>query len=337
MAAIDFPASPTDGQVFNAPNGVTYIYSSAYTAWQVQALSAGFVGDFVATGGGYAQSLSQVVVPFGTVVQGNASGYWNVSTGRYTPSKGRYFFGAVVGTQAPVGGNGTWTLNIRKNGAGIPSIAGSGSGAASFSIPISVGAVIDANGTDYFEIGATQGVAGMNAQGGFVYAFPISPNVAMATAGANAFNVRATATDTISGPNNIPLFRSGPAGPVKDYDPDGVWDLTNARFTAPNAGRYTFKVATYFSVNAAGQCGLVIRHMNASNAIIREYETGHNVDNNAYGAGMHLEAEFQMAAGERVQFIATAAPTVANLLPTAGNIGGVSGGSLTFASGHRIN
>ncbi len=33
MAAIDFPASPVDGQVFNAPNGVTYQWNATMTAW----------------------------------------------------------------------------------------------------------------------------------------------------------------------------------------------------------------------------------------------------------------------------------------------------------------
>jgi len=33
MAAIDFPASPTDGQLFSAPNGVIYQWSAVFTAW----------------------------------------------------------------------------------------------------------------------------------------------------------------------------------------------------------------------------------------------------------------------------------------------------------------
>ena len=33
--ALDFPASPSQGQVFNAPNGATYQYQSP--VWQLQA------------------------------------------------------------------------------------------------------------------------------------------------------------------------------------------------------------------------------------------------------------------------------------------------------------
>ena len=33
MAAIDFPPSPTDGQLFSAPNGVIYQWSAPFTAW----------------------------------------------------------------------------------------------------------------------------------------------------------------------------------------------------------------------------------------------------------------------------------------------------------------
>ena len=36
MAAIDFPASPSDGQTFNAPNGVTYVYKAAQSLWYAQ-------------------------------------------------------------------------------------------------------------------------------------------------------------------------------------------------------------------------------------------------------------------------------------------------------------
>ena len=34
---IDFPASPTDGQLFSAPNGVVYKWSATYSSWLAQA------------------------------------------------------------------------------------------------------------------------------------------------------------------------------------------------------------------------------------------------------------------------------------------------------------
>src|SRR5262245_17167679 len=34
--ALDFPASPTDGQQFNAPNGVMYVWNAAGGLWLAQ-------------------------------------------------------------------------------------------------------------------------------------------------------------------------------------------------------------------------------------------------------------------------------------------------------------
>ena len=38
---IDFPASPTNGQVFSATNGVVYVYSTAYSSWLAQNAPSG--------------------------------------------------------------------------------------------------------------------------------------------------------------------------------------------------------------------------------------------------------------------------------------------------------
>jgi hypothetical protein len=48
---IDFPASPTDGQVFNAPNGVAYQYSATYSSWLAQSAAPG-VGPYLPLVGG---------------------------------------------------------------------------------------------------------------------------------------------------------------------------------------------------------------------------------------------------------------------------------------------
>ncbi len=478
MATIDFPASPVNGQVFNAPNGVSYIWNAASTVWVTRPLLAGFVGDFVATGGAYAQSLSQVVVPFGTVIQGNVGGYWNTSLGRYTPPQGRYFIGATVGTQAPVGGNGTWTLALRKNGVTVPGVGTSSSGSAQFSIPITIGAVVDANGTDYFEIGATQGAAGMNAQGGFVFAFPIMPNIAMTqnsgdffatnfntavggqatvlfntiltgnsggwynpangrwtppagryyiwstvssgatgaasvvacylrkngsviisgsqvpgTAGwwgdpsvaavldmngtdwidiqasnsgaggtvgnlwswfgaypisgiqgpagpagpsgavGGAFNVRATANDTISGSNNINLFRSL-ASPVEDWDPDGAWDNSTGVYTALVTGRYHFAASLYAGPSAPVQTMIAIQHQQSNGTPIRTYGVAGTADGNVYGANKSITIDIQMNANERVIFLWAANGTATTA--ASGTIGGLAANSLVWACGNRM-
>lgn len=41
---IDFPASPTDGQVFSAPNGIVYTYSVANSAWLTSVVPGGVAG-----------------------------------------------------------------------------------------------------------------------------------------------------------------------------------------------------------------------------------------------------------------------------------------------------
>ena len=54
MAAIDFPTSPTTGQLFSAANGVTYQYNG--TLWLVQAGPGGGTGEVTANSGGYVMS-----------------------------------------------------------------------------------------------------------------------------------------------------------------------------------------------------------------------------------------------------------------------------------------
>ena len=168
---IDFPASPTIGQMFVAPNGVTYQWTG--TLWQTN--SAGGTGDVTAWNGSAVQSngTAQVITFAGATVVGNAGTPLNLATGRYTPPAGRYFIQCSMSTQAPSGGNGTWSLNVRKNGAILTGNTGSGS--ASFAIPITVGMDVDANGADYFDFVSVQQAAGMNSQGNAVFtAFPLT-------------------------------------------------------------------------------------------------------------------------------------------------------------------
>ena len=174
---IDFPASPTDGQVFSATNGVVYKWSATYTSWLAQnpAPPLGGTGDVTAYPGSAVQNngTPQVVTFSGGTVVGNAGAWLNLATGRYTPPAGRYFLQCSMSTQAPIGGNGTWSLNVRKNGATLT--GNSGSGSASFAIPITVGMDVDANGADYFDFVSVQQAAGMNSQGNATFtAFPLT-------------------------------------------------------------------------------------------------------------------------------------------------------------------
>ena len=55
--AINFPDTPANGQVFLAPTGVSYIYSSSTTSWQATDFgytgSTGFQGSVGAGGPGF--------------------------------------------------------------------------------------------------------------------------------------------------------------------------------------------------------------------------------------------------------------------------------------------
>jgi hypothetical protein len=481
MAAIDFPASPTNGQVFAAPNGVTYIYSSAYTAWQAQPMSAGFVGDFCAVStADISLTGAGLVLICPTVLAGNAGSWYNPANGRYTPPKGRYF---VSGSMSAFNGGGTGGSSIiylRKNGVQIANGYGTTTPASNQGMAV-VQYVVDANGTDYFELfgltGASQGLCRPTFQ-----AFPISPNAnmvqgtgdfhtafavtgftstlatlffpaamtgnaggwynpsngrytppagryfiystigaghnasatmitvtlrkngvpleyavqvpgtanwvgdpsvqgvfdangtdwfdvqascnngsninswcwfgafpisgikgpqgdpgAVGQAGANAFNIRATASDTINGPNYVSLFRTASA-PVIDYDPTGVLSVlaSNTFFTAPNAGRYHFEAYSYTVSNPAGQAMLAIQHQTSAGAVIRTYAAGENNDPNVYGATRHISLDLQMAAGERIYFLLAAQSGACNTA-VSGTIGGLTAQALTYAFGHRIN
>ena len=174
---IDFPASPTDGQIFSATNGVVYKWSATYSSWLAQnpAPPLGGTGAVQAVSGTFNPVLNtDALITFLTVASGNEGGWYSTATGRYTPPAGRYFIQCTNGVQAPSGGNGTWSLIPRKNGVRIPNEGATASGAASFAVPITVGCYVDANGSDYFDWVANTNATGMTAQGGVFTAFPLT-------------------------------------------------------------------------------------------------------------------------------------------------------------------
>ena len=149
---IDFPATPVDGQLFTAPsNGVTYRYSTTYASWLTQSGPGGGTGDFFATSPSIGNFSTTPVALIPTVIlTGNAAGVYSTVNGRYTPPAGRYsIFGSLVGRTASAG-----IFNILyKNGVAVPSVISSAyaSVAGGKGTP-SVSAIVDANGTDYFQL-----------------------------------------------------------------------------------------------------------------------------------------------------------------------------------------
>ena len=170
---IDFPNAPTVGQVFYASNGIGYRWDGTlWIAGPTMGPGYGPTGDFCATlgsvsGGGIAITL----IPT-TIVSGNAGIWYSVSTGQYRPPPGRYFlYGSLTVVYSP--GAMTVQLGLRKNGVLIASNTDT-TGAATYSSNPNVGLVIDANGTDVFDLfGGGIGAACTHSQTIFL-AYPIA-------------------------------------------------------------------------------------------------------------------------------------------------------------------
>jgi len=233
MAAIDFPASPTNNQVFVASNGVTYIWSSAYTAWQAQPLSAGYVGDFMATwtsGFGSWPAGTEFTMVFPTIFTGNAGGWYSTSNGRYTPPRGRYKVSAGYSCYSATAAIAT-QIKLRKNGADIlPGGIQDASTASNQNTEVHQELILDLNGTDYIEVRAwTSGVpSGVN--GAFFTAFPIAPNVNM-TQGTGDFYAT-TSNAGLTASYATVLFNT-----ILTGNASGAYASGTGRFTPP-AGRY---------------------------------------------------------------------------------------------------
>jgi hypothetical protein len=342
------PASPAANALWwHSEKGQLFIYYSDGSSLQwVPATPAASMaspgGDFMATNSAnIVVGAASIPLILNSVATGNAGGHYNATTGRYTPPPGRYLIHATVGEGGYASQQCITEIVLFKNGVQIAR-GGNIPGNANWFADSAVEVLIDANGTDYFDVTTSANVAGAAILAGCAkfLAFPVSgvkgPPGDIGAPVAN-FNVRATTTDTLSGPANMALFRAGAlSNPVKDHDPDNVWNLAANLFTAPSTGRYAFSVFTYLAVSTAGQAAVVIRHMTAANVLIREYEDGHNVDGTSYGANFSVSAEFQMSAGERVLFLVGGTAATTNILAVAGNIGGLAGGVLTYAYGRKV-
>jgi hypothetical protein len=172
MAAIDFPGSPTTGQLFAASNGVTYQWNG--TLWLVLAGPGGGTGDFSAYNSAVISlpaGTNVVLIP-NTVLSGNSGLWYNTTTGRYTPPAGRYSIMCSM-TAVPTSAASTMQITLRKNGVGVGGYGSAVSPQAGYQVDLFHNATVDANGTDYFDYIGNSGNIGQAAVTQFT-AFPLT-------------------------------------------------------------------------------------------------------------------------------------------------------------------
>ena len=262
---IDFPASPTDGQIFSATNGVVYKYSATYTSWLAQnpAPQVGGTGDFATAGTPALSTTPQAMIM--PVVNGNSGNWYNPANGRWTPPAGKYhLYGAVGGYWN--GGNLTTTASLRKNGVTI--LTNSDSGFTNAWGFCSVEANVDANGTDYFDLWASVNTAATGSQGYFG-AFPLTgitgPTGSAGPPGSGPANsdfcAIASTTVNLTGTAALVIVPS----PAIVGNAGGYYNATTGRYTPP-AGRYRISIAgsPYNSGGTAGSANLHLRKNGAT-------------------------------------------------------------------------
>jgi hypothetical protein len=175
---IDFPNSPSDGQTFLAPTGVQYRWVAASSLWlATSGTTPG--GDFCAYSSAppslVANTVTQAIL--NTIYSGNAGGWYNTSTGRYTPPAGRYLL--MAGFFATVPSASQLQTSLRKNGVNLAGASSNLLGVGGqvpnvnwYGDPQGT-AIVDASGTDYFDFTIYSGVATPVSSIWFM-AFPLS-------------------------------------------------------------------------------------------------------------------------------------------------------------------
>lgn len=175
---IDFPASPVAGQIFFASNGAVYQYNSTYTSWVQIASSVLNDATFYVEGAGalFAPSVVSTweTANPGTVRIGNVGGWYNTSTGVFTPPAGRYLLIAscsFMSSSSSMQGQLRW----RKNGAVILTNFDTVVHTPGTSLwgTVQNQIIVDANGTDTFDL-QVQSTVLMSQAWGYIGAYPLS-------------------------------------------------------------------------------------------------------------------------------------------------------------------
>jgi hypothetical protein len=274
MAALDFPNTPTDQQLFAAPNGITYQWQATPGVWIVYQGGVQ-TGDFCATGTSLG-TIGNFVVTGLSVLSGNLGSWYNPTTGRYTPPAGRYRIDAGF-YAAAAGGSTLIEVSIRKNGVILPGTQlGQTTPGANLVSTAQAAVAVDANGTDYFEMWVRSYNFSATSSQVFFAAFPIlgavGPPGPVGPASAGDF------TATFQSGGGIPTSDTTLVLPTVATGNSGGWySNSTGRFTPP-AGRF-FLFAEYMATQTAGShCSVSIR----KNGAAIQYNRGSVAGNGYY-------------------------------------------------------
>jgi hypothetical protein len=128
------------------------IATTAFVQAAIAAALAPVGGDFWARSNTtFSSPTSATVVAPNAVITGNSGSWYNPANGRYTPPAGRFLIRASIwlaSASTAVGVN----VQLRKNGTTILAAAGQVPGSGSWYGDPEVEVLVDANGTDYFEM-----------------------------------------------------------------------------------------------------------------------------------------------------------------------------------------
>jgi hypothetical protein len=325
IAMIDFPASPVVGQLATLTNGVTYRWDG--TIWVATGQSAGGSFCAVITAAFNSTAAYGTLIPT-TIVSGNTDGSYSTSTGQYRPPAGRYqISGTVTGSYS---GAVHVYLQLRKNGAMITYNVTTSATNGYYASP-EVSAIVDANGSDVFDLQAmTQSVVGSFSSVMF-QAFPISgikgppgdatPGTLIQTV---SFQTGAVATGTTIIPvdNTVPQITEG-----NEY-------MTCAITPRSATSKLVIEVTAYLSSSIAGTANIVaaLFQDSAANALAAGWVSAPNtgsmvniVFKHTMVSGMTSPTTFRMRAGAHA-----AGTTTFNGSGGAAYLGGVMASSIVI-------
>lgn len=329
MAAIDFPASPTNGQYFIAPNNVVYQWQAVPGMWVAVGGTAGQADFCVQNSGNITPSTAGAVIGggfFTVPISGNGGGFFNAATGRFTPPAGRYVIYAfakfVTNSAAALG-----YVGIAKNGVLASPQFGMTTGGATFSGASPGQVTLDANGTDYFEFWAFGQSGGGNViPAGYATfgAFPVFTTLGRAMPPAPVGDFMAT---------NSAQINVG-AAVVQAILNNVVTGNTPVAYYNPATGRFTPPAGRWYISFTAGQLGstagatLAIAYLRKNGVQMTQAwqvpgQTGWYGDPNVFGVFDTNGTDYFefFVQGNQASCILTAGSAVAVAFPLGGAVG----------------